>query len=236
MIIDIRCVIVLCCIVWFDQKRWFIRLLQQQMTSGRTSCWQPTTKVIVVWNAVWSVLQWYHSLFYINYECRKYLMHLVLLYIKKLMVCLFEFLQCAFVYNWIDLTHTMLLCCLIHFRFLKGMIWLRTLALLIVASYCKVFTPKERVMVAPLFDLLARPDAIAATQDCSKGTDLLSQWKRDDWQSILRVENNMDGWRQEVCGGDDEENQERPDFTVSGRRQTRSSAKPSRVKKRQRRS
>jgi hypothetical protein len=32
----------------------------------------------------------------------------------------FKFLQCAFVYNWIDLTHTMLLYSLIHFRFLKG--------------------------------------------------------------------------------------------------------------------
>jgi hypothetical protein len=81
---------------------------------------QLTRQVIVMWNALWYVLQWYHSLTYIESECRKYLMHLVLLYIKKLMVCLFEFSQCAFVYNWIDLTYTMLLCCLIHFRFLKG--------------------------------------------------------------------------------------------------------------------
>jgi hypothetical protein len=67
-----------------------------------------------------NVLQWFNTLTYINYEYRKCLMHFVLLYIKKLMVRLFEFSQCAFVYNWIDLTHTMLLYCLIHFRFLKG--------------------------------------------------------------------------------------------------------------------
>jgi hypothetical protein len=40
--------------------------------------------------------QWFNTLTYIDYECRKCLMHLVLLYIKKLMVCLFEFSQCAF--------------------------------------------------------------------------------------------------------------------------------------------
>jgi hypothetical protein len=121
MIIDIRYIIVLYCIVWFDQKKWFICLLQWQMTSAACrSCWQPTTQVIVVWSALWYVLQWYNTLTYIDLECRKCLMHLVLLYIKKLMVWIFEFLQCAFVYNWIDLTHTMLLYCLIHFRFLKG--------------------------------------------------------------------------------------------------------------------
>jgi hypothetical protein len=136
MIIDIRYVIVLYCIVWFDQKKWFICLLQQQMTSGHMPwCWQLTTQVIVIWNALWHVLQWYHALTYINYECRKYLMHHVLLYMKKLMVHLFEFLHVPFCLQWIDLTHTMLLYCLIHFRFLKGMIWLRTLALLIFASY-----------------------------------------------------------------------------------------------------
>jgi hypothetical protein len=106
MIIDIRYVIVLYCIVLFDQKKWFIHLLQWQMTSGRMSCWQPTRQVIVMWNALWYVLQWYHSLTYIDYECRKYLMHLVLLYINKLMVCIFEFLQCAFVYNWIKRPHS----------------------------------------------------------------------------------------------------------------------------------
>jgi hypothetical protein len=79
-----------------------------------------TTQVIVVWSALWYVLQWYNTLTYIDLECRKCLMHLVFLYIKNLMVWIFEFLQCAFVYNWIDLTHTMLLYCLIHFRFLKG--------------------------------------------------------------------------------------------------------------------
>ncbi len=120
------------CIVWFDQKKWFIHLLQWQMTSScMPLCWQLTMQVIVVWNALWYVLQWYHALTYINYECRNYLMHHALLYIKKLMVHLFEF----FCLQWIDLTHTMLLYCLIHFRFLKGMIWLRTLALLIFASY-----------------------------------------------------------------------------------------------------
>jgi hypothetical protein len=86
----------------------------------RMSCWQPTMQVIVVWSALWYVLQWYNTLTYIDLECRKCLMHLVLLYIKKLMVWVFEFSQCAFVYNWMDLTHTMLLYCLIHFRFLKG--------------------------------------------------------------------------------------------------------------------
>jgi hypothetical protein len=86
----------------------------------RMSCWQPTTQVIVMWSALWYVVQWFNTLTYIDNECRKCLMHLVLLYIKKLMVCLFEFSQCAFVYNWIDLTHTMLLYCLIHFRFLIG--------------------------------------------------------------------------------------------------------------------
>jgi len=102
----------------------------------RMSCWQPTMQVIVVWNALWRVLQWYHILTYINYECRKYLVHLVLLYIKKLMVCLFEFLRVPrLCFQRIDLTHAMLLCCLIHFRFLKGMLWLRTLALVIFASY-----------------------------------------------------------------------------------------------------
>jgi hypothetical protein len=87
---------------------------------GHMSCWQPTMQVIVVWNALWYVLQWFNTLTYIDYESRKCLMHLVLLYIKKLMVCPFEFSQCAFAYNWIDLTHTMLLYCLIHFRCLKG--------------------------------------------------------------------------------------------------------------------
>jgi hypothetical protein len=120
MIIDIRYGIVLYCIVWFDQKKWLICLIQRQMTSSCMSCRQPTTQVIVMWSALWYVLQWFNTLTYIDYECRKCLMHLVLLYIKKLMVCLFEFSQCAFVYNWINLTHTMLLYCLIHFRFLKG--------------------------------------------------------------------------------------------------------------------
>jgi hypothetical protein len=101
-----RYVIVLYCIVWFDQKKWFIRLLQWQMTSGCMSCWQLTRQVIVMWNALWYVLQCYHSLTYIDYECRKYLMHLVLLYINKLMVCIFESLQCAFVYNWIERPHS----------------------------------------------------------------------------------------------------------------------------------
>ncbi len=137
MIIDIRYIIVLYCIVWFDQKMWFICLLQWQMTSGRMPwCWQLTTQVIVIWNALWYVLQWYHALTYIDYECRKYLLiHCVLLYIKKLMLHLFQFLQCSSLLQQIDLTHAMLLYCLIHFRFLKGMIWLRTLALLIFASY-----------------------------------------------------------------------------------------------------
>jgi hypothetical protein len=112
------------------------------MTSGRMPwCWQLTTQVIVIWNALWYVLQWYHALTYIDYECRKYLlMHRVFLYIKKLIVHLFQYSQCAihnvpFCLQQIDLTHTMLLYCLIHFRFFKGMIWLRTLALLIFASY-----------------------------------------------------------------------------------------------------
>ena len=103
MIIDIRYIIVLYCIVWFDQKMWFFCLLRWQMTSGCMPWWwQLTTQVIVIWNALWYVLQWYHALSYIEYECRKYLMHHVLLYIKKLMVRLFEFLQCAFLFtmNW----------------------------------------------------------------------------------------------------------------------------------------
>jgi hypothetical protein len=33
--------------------------------------------------------------------------------------------------------------------------------------------------------------SVVATQDCSKGPDLLAQWKRDDWQSSLHVENNI---------------------------------------------
>jgi hypothetical protein len=101
-------------------------------------CWQLTMQVIVVWNALWYVLQWYHVLTYIDYECRKYLMHHVLLYIKKLMAVtsFWIFAMCLLLcLQWIDLTHTMLLYFLIHFRFLKGMIWLRTLALLIFASY-----------------------------------------------------------------------------------------------------
>jgi hypothetical protein len=35
------------------------------------------------------------------------------------------------------------------------------------------------------------PYAIVVTQDCSKGPDLLAQWKRDDWQRSLHVENNI---------------------------------------------
>jgi hypothetical protein len=46
MIIDISYIIVLYCIVWFDQKKWFICLLQWQMTSGRMPwCWQLITQV-----------------------------------------------------------------------------------------------------------------------------------------------------------------------------------------------
>ena len=98
----IRYVIVLHWIVWFDQKKLFIHLLQQQMTSGRMPwCWQLTTQVIVIWNALWYVLQWYHALTYIDYECRKYLMHHVLLYITKLMAgtSFWIFAMCLFVYN-----------------------------------------------------------------------------------------------------------------------------------------
>ena len=48
-------------------------------------------------------------------------MHLVLLYINKLMVCLLNFRMCLFVSKE-STSLTMLLYCLIHFRFLKGMI------------------------------------------------------------------------------------------------------------------
>jgi hypothetical protein len=102
MIIDIRYIIVLYCIVWFDQKKWFINLLQWQMTSGRMPwCWQLTTQVVVIWNALWYVLQWFNAFTYINYECRKYLMHCVLLYIKKLMAgtSFWIFAMCLLVYN-----------------------------------------------------------------------------------------------------------------------------------------
>jgi hypothetical protein len=43
MIIDIRYIIMLYCIVWFDQKKCFICLLQQQMTSGHMPCMMLTT-------------------------------------------------------------------------------------------------------------------------------------------------------------------------------------------------
>jgi hypothetical protein len=60
-----------------------------------------TMQVIVIWNALWYVLQWYHALTYIDYECRKHLMHHVLLYIKKLMAgtSFWIFALCLFVYN-----------------------------------------------------------------------------------------------------------------------------------------
>ncbi len=79
-------------------------------------------------------LKGYHTLTYIDSYCRKYLMYLVLLYINKMMVCLLNFCMCLFVSKE-STSLTMLLYCLIPFRFLKGMLWLRTLALLIVASY-----------------------------------------------------------------------------------------------------
>jgi hypothetical protein len=39
-------------------------------------------------------LKGYHIHTYIDSYCRKYLMHLVLLYINKLMVCLLNFVMC----------------------------------------------------------------------------------------------------------------------------------------------
>ena len=104
-----------------------------------------------------------------------------------------NFLNVPFCLQWIDLTHTMLLYCLIHFRFLKGMIWLRTLALLIFASYwLSVYAKRIRDGVATFLICSTRPDTIVVTQDCSKGPDLLVQWKRDDyWQSSLYIENNI---------------------------------------------
>jgi hypothetical protein len=142
MIIDIRYIIgtLLCYIELFDLIRksdLFVFYSDKAMTSGcMLGCWQLTTQEIFIWNALWYVLQWYHALTYIDNECRKYLMHCVLLYIKKLMVHLFEFLQCAFLFttNW---PHSYNATVLLnpHFRFLKGMICLRTLALLNFASY-----------------------------------------------------------------------------------------------------
>jgi hypothetical protein len=138
MIIDIRYIIVLYCIVWFDQKSVLFVFYSDKWhpAACHAWCWQLTTQVIVVWNALWYVLQWYHALTYIDYECRKYLMYRVLLYIKKHGWYIFlNFRNVPFCLQWINLTHTMLLYFLIHFRFLKGMIWLRKLALLIFASY-----------------------------------------------------------------------------------------------------
>jgi hypothetical protein len=37
-------------------------------------------------------------------------MHLVLLYINKLMVCIFEFLQCAFVYSQLNRATSLIQC------------------------------------------------------------------------------------------------------------------------------
>jgi hypothetical protein len=153
MIIDIRYIIVLYFIVSFDQKKWFIRLLQWQITSSRMPwCWQLTTQVIVIWNALWYVLQWYHALTCINYECRKYL---------------------------------------IHFRFLKGMIWLRTLALLIFASYwLSVYAKRIRdggtAFWYALLVLIRSQQHKTAVKD-----QTLVQWKRGDWQNSLYIENNI---------------------------------------------
>jgi hypothetical protein len=66
-------------------------------------------------------LKGYHTHTYIDSYCRKYLMHLVLLYINKLMVCLLNFRMCLFV-SIESTSLTMLMYCLIHFRCLKGMI------------------------------------------------------------------------------------------------------------------
>jgi len=62
MIVDIRYAIVSYFIVVLIRKKWFICLLQLKMISGGRSSNQPTEKVIDLWNAVWSVSQWYiHS-------------------------------------------------------------------------------------------------------------------------------------------------------------------------------
>jgi hypothetical protein len=104
MIIDIRYIIVLYWIVWFDQKKVFYLSFTatndiRPHAMHDVDNWQ--MQVIVVWNALWYVWQWYHALTYIDYECRKYLMHRVLLYIKKLMagMSFWIFAMCLFVYN-----------------------------------------------------------------------------------------------------------------------------------------
>jgi hypothetical protein len=102
MIIDIRYIIVLYCIVWFDQKKWFIHLLQQQMTSGRmpydVDNWQRRQLSFeMLYDMSYNGTM--HSLISIMNAGAKYLMHHVLLCIKKLMVHLFEFLQCAFLFT-----------------------------------------------------------------------------------------------------------------------------------------
>jgi hypothetical protein len=142
MIIDIRYIIVLYCIVWFDQKKWFICLLQQQMTSGRMPCMMLTTDNLM--NAGNCCLKCF-MICLSMVPCT----HLYWLWMQEVLnaLCIavhqetdgwyvfLNFCNVPFCLQWIDLTHTMLLYFLIHFQFLKGMIWLRTLALLIFASY-----------------------------------------------------------------------------------------------------
>jgi hypothetical protein len=138
MIIYIRYIIVLYCIVWF----WSEKVIYSSFTT--TNDIRPHAMMLTTDNAGNCCLKCF-MICLAKVPCT----HLYWLWMQEVLnaSCIavhqetdgcyifLNFCNVPFFLQWIDLTHTMLLYFFIHFRFLKGMIWLRTLALLIFASY-----------------------------------------------------------------------------------------------------